>query len=57
MKVTYLSLPDGHPLTAYLDIQEGEFWIGTNKHTDEPVKVYWEDDEDVRAWVEVPYES
>lgn len=57
MKVTYLSLPDGHPLTAYLDSQEGEFWIGTNKHTDEPVKVYWEDDEEIRAWVEVPREA
>lgn len=55
-KVGYIRL-DGHRGTAYLDTQDGEFWLGTNKHTDEPVKVYWNDDDEVRDWCEVRHEA
>lgn len=52
MKVDYIML-NGYTSTAYLDERDGWFWIGTDKHTDAPVRVYWDDDDEVRAWVEV----
>ena len=58
MKVGYINL-DGHTSTAYLDDEApvGERWYGTDKYTDKPVCVYWDDDDEVRAWCEVPSES
>ena len=56
VKVGYVDL-NGYHQTAYLDTRDGEFWTGRHRHTDEPVRVYWNDDDEVRAWVEVPYEA
>jgi len=52
VKVSYVTL-EGHTSTAYLDRQEGERWVGANKYTDEPVTVYWNDDDEIHAWCEV----
>jgi hypothetical protein len=52
VKVGYITL-DGYESTAYLDERDGEYWVGTDKHTDALVKVYWNDDDEVRAWIEV----
>jgi hypothetical protein len=55
MKVGYIAL-GGYTSTAYLDEDSrlGEFYTGVDKYTDNPVKVYWNDDDEVRSWVEVP---
>jgi len=52
VKVDYITL-DNCTSIAYLDSREGEFWIGTDKHTDQPVRVYWNDDPEISSWVEV----
>lgn len=55
-KVSYDTL-DGGSSKAYVDIirnYEGDEWcvaVGTNKHTDEPVALMW--DERIERWVEV----
>lgn len=50
MKVRYRQ-PDGWESTAYLDDEpvEENVHVGTNKHTDEPVKVRWNGVE----WVQI----
>jgi hypothetical protein len=51
IKVEYHTL-GGFRSTAYLDGYQGEYRTGTNKHTDEPVTVYWTG----AAWIEIEEE-
>lgn len=49
-KVVYAML-DGYISRAYLDSTDGTLYTGTNKYTDEPVSVIWDDFQD--SWQEV----
>ena len=51
LKVGYVTLYGGTS-KAYIDEPEsGDIWTGTNKHSDEPVSVRWDDALD--EWIEV----
>lgn len=52
MKVRYRT-QSGTESTAYLDDGEGDTRTGADKHTDEPLTVWW----DGSGWVEVVEES
>lgn len=55
VKVGYRSVEswDGIESTAYLDTDlGGGVWTGVNKHTDEPVTVWWSG----RCWWQIPVE-
>lgn len=59
IKVTYRSSPSGsHNTTAYLDddrpLSDGSL-VGTNKHSDGPVHLKWDDD--LLEWVHVCYRA
>lgn len=52
MKVGYL-IAGGHTSTAYLEdvpLEDGSY-VGVNKHSDMPVHLRWDDEQEV--WVEV----
>jgi hypothetical protein len=49
-KVDYHPLSGYGPWTAYVDI-EGNIGRGTEKHSDAPVVIWWDEDRD--AWYEI----